>query len=202
MRQAMAHATRQAVRASGGRPVPPINLHITLAFLGSVPERRLPELAEVARVAALDRAPAQADVPGSTSGPDGGHAGPPAKRLELALDHLEYWGAAQLLCALPAQPPPQAVALGGRLLDELAARGFAQDLKDSGSVGAAPARQLRPHVTLARKAHRPRRVLEMDCVTWSFPDFVLVDSKTLPGGSVYTILQRFSFVSDPGPFRP
>jgi RNA 2',3'-cyclic 3'-phosphodiesterase len=105
MREAMVHATRKAARASGGRPVPAANLHVTLAFLGAVPERRLGELAEIARRAAA-----------------GG-------RLELAFDHLEHWRAAQLLCALPAEAPAPIVALARRLQDVLAARGFAPDLK-------------------------------------------------------------------------
>jgi 2'-5' RNA ligase len=105
MREAMVHATRKAARASGGRPVPAANLHVTLAFLGAVPERRLGELAEIARRAAA-----------------GG-------RLELAFDHLEHWRAAQLLCALPAEAPAPIAALARRLQDVLAASGFAPDLK-------------------------------------------------------------------------
>ena len=56
-----------------------------------------------------------------------------------------------------------------------------------------PPEQFRPHVTLARKVYRPPRVMEIDPVTWSLADFVLVDSKTLPEGSVYTVLERFPF---------
>src|SRR5579883_616458 len=54
MREAMVQAIREPVRASGGRPVHAGNLHVTLAFLGAVPERRLTELAEAARAAAED----------------------------------------------------------------------------------------------------------------------------------------------------
>lgn len=105
MREAMMHATRKAARASSGRPVPAANLHVTLAFLGSVPERQLRELAEIAREAA-----------------GGG-------RLELAFDHLEHWRAAQLLCALPAEASAPVAALARRLQDVLATGGFAPDLK-------------------------------------------------------------------------
>jgi 2'-5' RNA ligase len=167
MREAMAQATREAARASGGRLVPAANLHVTLAFLGSVPERRLTELAEIARGAA-----------------SGGS-------LELAFDHLEYWRAAQLLCALPTEAPAPVAALARRLQDALAASGFAPDLKSSWSVEVNITRPFRPHVTLARKVQRPSRVTEMEPVTWIFADFVLVDSKTLPEGSVYTVLERF-----------
>jgi RNA 2',3'-cyclic 3'-phosphodiesterase len=170
MRQAMAQAIRKGVRASGGRPVPPANLHVTLAFLGATPEQRLPELAGVARVTALE------------------HAGEP---LELAFDHLEYWQAAHLLCASPAGASEPAAVLAGRLQARLAASGFAPDLKSSWSVELNTIRPFRPHVTLARKVYRSPRSIEMQPVTWSFTDFVLVDSKTLPQGAAYTVLEKF-----------
>jgi RNA 2',3'-cyclic 3'-phosphodiesterase len=169
MREALVRSTRKGARASDGRPVPGANLHLTLAFLGSVPQRRLGALAEIAR--------ASADLP--------------AARLELAFDHLEYWRAAQLLCALPRATPVRIASLAQRLQDQLAASGFAPDLKSSWSVELNISRPFRPHVTLARKVYRPPRVMEIDPVTWSFADFVLVDSKTLPEGSVYTVLERF-----------
>lgn len=170
MRQAMAQAIRETVRASGGRPVMPANLHVTLAFLGSVPERRLPELAQVARAATRD------------------DAGEP---LELSFDHLEYWRAAHLLCAAPAQTSERTAALAGRLRSALLRSVFAPDLKSSWSVEVGTTGPFRPHVTLARKVYRSPRTIEMQSVTWSFTDFVLVDSKTLPEGSVYTVLERF-----------
>lgn len=169
MREAMVRATRKAAGASGGRPVPAANLHVTLAFLGSVPERRLGELAEVAGRAAAEG------------------------RLELAFDHLEYWRAAQLLCALPAEAPAPTVVLARGLQDALAATGFAPDLESSRSVGVEVAGRFRPHVTLVRKADHPFLAMEMQPITWGFTEFALVDSKTLPQGSVYTVLERFSF---------
>jgi RNA 2',3'-cyclic 3'-phosphodiesterase len=179
MREAVAQATRKAARASGGRPVPADNLHVTLAFLGSVAEQRLPELAETARGA-------MAAVRSAAAG-----ATPAADSIELAFDHLEYWRAAHLLVALAAEPPALLGALARKLQALLASRGFAPELKSSWSVGVNITRQFRPHVTLARKVYRPPRVMEIDPVTWSFADFVLVDSKTLPEGSVYTVLERF-----------
>ena len=199
MRQAMAQATRKAARASGGRPVPAHNLHVTLAFLGSVAERRLAELAGVARAAALGWDFASVGSPGGPQNPAGESAAPSESadssgcRLEIVFDRLEYWRAAHLLCALPTEPLAAVAGLAQRLQDRLAASGFAPDLKSSWSVELDITRQFRPHVTLARKVHRPPRVMEMQPITWRFTDFVLVDSRTLPDGSVYTVLERFSF---------
>jgi len=158
MREAMAHATREAARASGGRPVPAANLHVTLAFLGAVAERRLGELADIARAS----------------------AGSPGGRLDLAFDHLEYWRAAQLLCALPAEAPAQIVTLGRRLQERLDASGFAPDLKP-----------FRPHVTVVRKVSRPGRIEKMPPVSWSFTGLALVSSQTLPAGPLYSVVESY-----------
>jgi len=167
MREAMVQATRKAAQASGGRPVPATNLHVTLAFLGSVPEQRLGELAEIARRAAA-----------------GGS-------LELAFDHLEYWRAVQMLCALPAESPPPMVALAHGLQEGLAASGFVPDAERRSSPGTKATRRFRPHVTLARGVSRVSGAMAIGPVTWSFADFVLVGSRMLPEGSSYTVLESF-----------
>lgn len=160
MRQAMAQAIRKAVRASGGRPVPPANLHVTLAFLGSTPERRLPELAQVAGAAAQD---------------------PAGEPLELSFDHLEYWRAAHLLCAAPAEASEQTAALAGRLQSALTASGFAPDLK-----------AFRPHVTVARKVVRPGLTGQMHPVLWRFTELALIESRMLSEGALYSVVESYA----------
>ena len=181
----MAEAARKAASdpGCGGRPVAVGNLHITLAFLGSVPERRLGELAEVARAAAPG--PGFAGV-GGPAGPQSpvGESAFPAGSLELAFDHLEYWRAAQLLCALPAQSPAPIVALARRLQDRLAASGFAPDLK-----------LFRPHVTVVRKVVRPGPVSKMHPVVWRFTELALIESRTLPAGALYSVVEAFPLCS-------
>lgn len=185
MREAMAHATRKAARACGGRPVPVSHLHVTLAFLGSVPEGRLPELAEAGRAAALWPALANAAASGSSRSPACEGAGLTGYRVELAFDHLEHWRAAQLLCALPAEPSAPAAALARRLLDQLTARGFSPDLKP-----------FRPHVTVVRKVSRPGRIEKMHPVVWSFTDLALIESRTLAEGALYSVVESYSLCSE------
>jgi hypothetical protein len=61
LRTSLWRATREAVRASGGQPMPAHNLHVTLVFLGSVADRRIPELEAIAdRVAAASCSNAEA----------------------------------------------------------------------------------------------------------------------------------------------
>lgn len=166
MRQAMERATRKAARASGGRPVPAASLHVTLAFLGSVPERRLPQLAAIAREAA-------------------GQPGGGAAHIELRFEHLDYWRAAHLLCALPAEPSVATLSLARRLRDALAAGGFSPDLKP-----------FRPHVTVARKVSRPGRLEKMLPVAWSFAELALVASQTLPECALYSVIESYPLCSE------
>ena len=169
MRRAMAEATRKAARASGGRPVPAANLHVTLAFLGSVPEQQLPQLGAIARRAV------------SLSGTDLPLADEP--RIELTFDHLEYWQAAHLLCAMPAEPPARVAALARGLQALLTEGGFAPDLKP-----------FRPHVTVVRKVSRPGRA-KMHRVLWRFTELALIESRTLPRGALYSVVESYSLCS-------
>lgn len=164
-------ATREAARASGGRPVPAGNLHITLAFLGSVPERQLPQLGVIARRAATlcgTVAPSPADAP----------------RIELAFEHLECWRAAHLLCAVPAEPPARVTALARGLQASLTEGGFAPDLKP-----------FRPHVTVVRKVSRAGPAAKMNRVVWRFTELALIESRTLPEGALYSVVESYALCS-------
>lgn len=82
-----------------GRPQAPDQWHVTLEFLGPVPEARLPAVRDVA-----------AQV----------HAGP----FELAFDTVEYWRRPQVLCLVARQLPPALETLVAQLRSGLAARDF------------------------------------------------------------------------------
>lgn len=180
MRAAMVRATQEAVRLSGGRPVAAQNLHVTLAFLGSIPERLLSQLAAIARRAA---APIRGEDPSPAHEP-------PA--VELVFEHLEHWRAAHVICAAPARPPPPVAALARRLQEQLIEAGFVPDQKTSQPAGSIIARPFRPHVTLARNALRSPRSMAMEAVTWRFVELVLVASTTHPQGAAYRVLESFA----------
>jgi 2'-5' RNA ligase len=108
-RAALAAATREAVSASAARAVPPQNLHATLAFLGSVPGRRIAELEGLARRVAGTFVP---QCP-----------------LMLQFDELAYWAGPEILVALCAAESPAARSLANLLKTETEAAGFAPDLK-------------------------------------------------------------------------
>lgn len=171
-RNALADATLAAVRAGGGRPVPARNLHVTLTFLGSVPERRIQDVASVAR--------SVAEAFPSSAAP-----------VLLTFDHIEYWKKPQVLCALADGKSSQVPALAAALTQEAARAGLNPDLETLKLVGDSPIVEFQPHVTLARKVKRriPRTLIPP--LAWSFSEFALVQSQTLPTGSVYTVLERY-----------
>jgi len=184
-RAGLAHAIRKPVRSCGGRPVPPENLHVTLAFLGSVPERRVPELHRIA-FGLAETFPATAEP------------------LSLRFDRLVHWKRPQILCALAgaaamadedsagegsrtenperAEPsaPSSAARLATLLKEKTSAAGFTPDLKP-----------FRPHVTLARKVvHAPTRC-ELSAVQWDFDAFALIESRTESAGPVYSVIESY-----------
>src|SRR5262249_38485268 len=138
---AFAHAARKAVKAGGGTPVPVANIHLTLVFLGSVPERRIADLSAIARRVAA--AFPQDALP-----------------LQLEFEHLAHWKKPQVLCAVPAEGTGSAAAtarLAESLRREMVAGGFTPDLKP-----------FRAHVTLARKVLRGSRELAMHALLWTY----------------------------------
>jgi len=103
-RSLIARATRKAVRASGGRPVPVENLHSTVIFLGAVPEERLNGV--VAAGAELKHEP-----------------------LQFEFDTLEHWARPAVLCLGCSDPPASAANLAAGLAKLLLAQGLTPDPK-------------------------------------------------------------------------
>lgn len=160
-RTTLGHATRKAVRSCGGRPVPEQSLHVTLVFIGSVALSRLAELGDIAARVALSNV---------------------AAPFELIFDRVEHWEKPHVLVATASDSADAASASGiARALSEATFRaGFDPDQKP-----------FRPHVTLARKVGRLTQVVDMHPVNWAFDAFALVESRTLPEGPVYTVIESY-----------
>lgn len=97
---------RGDVANTGGRPTRPETIHLTLAFVGDIPEARLPEL-----IAAAARVRGQA--------------------FTLELDRLGYWRHNHLRWAGCTAPPPALSELAGKLRGVLRAANFAVDRETS-----------------------------------------------------------------------
>jgi RNA 2',3'-cyclic 3'-phosphodiesterase len=84
-------AARGLARDSGGRVIPPENLHVTLLFLGQVPDARYDTVQQA------------------------GDACANASAFELSVDRAEVWGRANLLCLTTSAPPAKATELAEKL---------------------------------------------------------------------------------------
>jgi len=165
-RAALKHATAKTVRRCGGRPVSEPNLHVTLAYLGSVPEARIEELSTIGRRTA-------AAFPRS------------ALPILVSLEGFEHWAKPQLLTvvgepAAAGSPATGVAGLARTLTRETAESGFSPDLKP-----------FRAHVTVARKVTRPPRSCALPEVSWSFDAFALIESRTLAEGPVYSVVESY-----------
>jgi 2'-5' RNA ligase len=101
-RAALALSAAPAILAIDGVPVPPGNLHVTLAFLGSVPGRSFVGLVEV-----------------------GGRVRGPA--VELAFDRVEYWAKPKVAVAMPGSIPESGREIEEGLWRHLAPLGFERE---------------------------------------------------------------------------
>jgi 2'-5' RNA ligase len=175
-RRALAESAQSVSQADGWRLVPALNLHVTLVFVGSVPEARMQDLSKIAD-----------DVSSTARKSRELNSG----QLQIAFDAVEYWRKPRIICAIASKPSAAASALSDALKLSLLAAGFTPDLKSLWSVGGRETQEFRPHVTLARKIARPIHSIGIQPVLWSFSGFALVDSRTEPSGSVYTVLRTF-----------
>jgi 2'-5' RNA ligase len=104
LRTALAAVAAPVVSQVSGQAVPPGNLHVTLAFLGSVPGPALVPLLEV-----------------------GGQGPWPA--VELAFERLEFWAKPRVLVAMPESIPATGIAIVERLWTGLERLGFAREAR-------------------------------------------------------------------------
>jgi 2'-5' RNA ligase len=169
MQAALAAAVEPILRnmagtARGARAVPTQNFHLTLAFLGGVPVERVDAVRQVASACAETLRQRAAPI-------------------EFVFDAVEHWRKPEILCATARGASLQGVRLAQTLTGALTGAGFSPDLT----------KPFRPHVTLVRKATHPPRDTSFPAVTWTFAEFALVQSRTAPGGSIYSVLASYRF---------
>ena len=124
LQQALGKLARHLARQCGGRAIPPRNIHLTLAFLGSVDRGRVARLEEIA-------------------------AAIPARGFELIVERVEYWRHNRIVWAGVAHCPEALQALVSRLGEAFAPEGFRFDrrpyvphitlLRDARNVPSVPA---------------------------------------------------------------
>lgn len=102
-RRVLVQAAAEAVERVAGQPVPPGNLHVTLAFLGMVPGSTLTRLIEL-----------------------GGQGGPwPFVPIEFR--RVEFWARPKVLVALPDAVPSSGQNVVDRLWQALEPLGFTRE---------------------------------------------------------------------------
>lgn len=90
-RREIVSTTQTIARASGGRVIPPENLHVTLLFVGQVSRSQFGSVQQAGDVC-ID-----------------------APAFELSFDRAEVWGRANLLCLTTSSPPVAATQLAEKL---------------------------------------------------------------------------------------
>jgi RNA 2',3'-cyclic 3'-phosphodiesterase len=96
--------------------------------------------------------------------------------LELTFDRLDHWREPRILCATATRSGERPGELAQALKRALLEHGFTPDLKP-----------FRAHVTLARQVSRAPATHTLSPVTWPLEALALVESRTDPSGSVYSV---------------
>jgi 2'-5' RNA ligase len=105
-RLGLAAAVRDLVPQGTGRPQRPDQWHVTLEFLGDVPESRLPIVIDAGAAASAVASP-----------------------CEIVFDRLEHWKRPQVLCLVAGSIPEPLAALVHALRSELQQRRFTPELR-------------------------------------------------------------------------
>jgi RNA 2',3'-cyclic 3'-phosphodiesterase len=113
------------------RAVPPANLHLTLVFLGSVANERLPEVHSIAMQVCARLTP---------------------QMLQIRLSRLAHWREPQILVALPETQPAPLEHLAEALSQALRGAGFTPDLKPFRAHVTVARKVTHPPETLALSA--------------------------------------------------
>jgi 2'-5' RNA ligase len=168
-RARIAHVA-DALRVTGdARRVARENYHVTLAFVGEVPQSEVAVLQQIGR----DQ-----------------HAA----ACTIMLDTYEYWPDSQVVVAAARQTPAALLELWSHLHAELALHHAALNSRHSRRLRQSP--PLRVHVTLARKVLQAPVLQAMSPFHWSARSFSLVRSDTGGARSVYTVVDTWQLLDE------
>ena len=153
---------RDAAAQFGGRATRMDSIHLTLAFMGNVPEARLPELLAAA-------------------------AGISADAFTLSIDRLNFWGHNHLLWAGCAAPATQLAELVAALREALSTAGFKTG-RAGGEFSPHVSLVRRVPPGAVSSADCPLPIGEL---LWPCSRFVLIRSQLTATGSNYGIIGEF-----------
>lgn len=162
LRARLERNTHSLVRDSGGRVIPARNFHVTVVFVGEVPQSRL----NVVMAAAA-----------ATSSP----------AFTLALDRIEAWPGSKVLVLSGASTPLELTTLVTRLRFNLLSRQI--ELKPG---VYRPHITLARNLPRASPAPSPQvaAMAGSESVEWPVSEFVLIESTVTRSGSDYRVLAR------------
>lgn len=92
-------------------------------------------------------------------------------RCTFLLEQARYWAHNRIVWVGPADTPPELAVL---------------------AAGLGERDRFAAHVTLLRKAHRPRALPRLPALKWPVDAFTLVSSVPGPEGPAYEVLGRFA----------
>jgi len=159
----LAEIARQAADRYGGRPTRLETLHLTLAFLGDVPEHRLDELDAAARQVK-------------------------AASFDLRLDRFGFWQHNVLLWAGCTQVPEPLNTLVEQLQRELAGAGFSGAAARN---AFSPHVTLVRRLPAASRNQLAEALPEFPALEWACRGFVLARSQRLPTGPHYELIGNY-----------
>lgn len=163
----LAEIAAMAGQTLGGKPTRCETIHLTLAFLGDVPEAQLPLLCAIA-----------SQVQG--------------RSFDLTLDRLGFWHHNHLLWAGCETSPPALPALADDLAAAVQQGGFAVA---NGKHSFAPHVTLLRKVPAGAAPASIGALPDSEVLHWHCDEFVLVRSRPSSAGSSYESLARFPLIS-------
>ena len=170
-RQQLLRETRGVVRRCGGKPVPPANYHVTVAFVGTLAAERLDAIVAAGRATEF-------------------------AQFELLFDRVGYWPRPRVLWVAPSRCPPALHTLVSALWDRLSDAGLERE-----SRAYQPHLTLARIADEILLDDLYRAIEDLPTREFGLinPDqFVLFESSVTPAGPIYRKVAEFTFVPQLG----